>query len=73
MIEHRICWNASSNASFHGASDWEPWDDENATQEDVEKVLSAGGYGLPLGLSLALEYSGFDWYAEIREIDSDAV
>jgi hypothetical protein len=67
MIEHRICWNAISNVTFQGSTEWEPWDEEDATLADVESALNDGKVSLPLGLELALEASGFDWWAEIRE------
>jgi FKBP-type peptidyl-prolyl cis-trans isomerase 2 len=66
MIEFRVCWNASSNISFNGETDWiEELDDTSA--EDLEASLSAGAGGISAGLELALEGSGFDWWVEIRE------
>ena len=66
MIEYRIGWSASSNASFRGLSDWEPWDDEDAMGEDVELALSKAS-AIPEGLEMALEYCGFEWWVETRE------
>jgi hypothetical protein len=63
MSEHRICWSASSNASFRGATDWEPWEEDG----DPADVLSGGSVSLPIGLEIALEACGFDWWVETRE------
>lgn len=72
MIEYRICWSASSNISFRGHDDWNPWDDEDATEDEVQEALSTveGGkfLAIPPGLEMALEGSGFDWSAETREV-----
>lgn len=60
-MEYRICWSASSNASFEGATDWE------IAEGDPEAELSKGGWGdMPEGLAIALEASGFDWWVETR-------
>lgn len=67
MIRYRICWNASSNISFEGATDWWDWDDEGATGDDVEDALTSGCGLLSQGLGIALEASGFDWWVESRE------
>lgn len=74
MIEFRVCWNASSNISFNGQSDWEPWDedDDEATEKEVERDVSEktidglSGFQVPWGMSIALEASGFDWWVETR-------
>jgi hypothetical protein len=69
-IEYRICWAASSNARFRGHDDWNPWDDEDATGDEVEDALSStrnGHMNLPDGLEMALEGSGFEWWVETRE------
>jgi hypothetical protein len=67
MIEYRVCWSASSNITFRGATEWEPWEDEDATVKDVEDALYLGGGGAIEGLSMALEASGFEWWVETRE------
>jgi hypothetical protein len=65
QLEYRIGWNASSNASFRGASDWTPAN-EGETRADIENALYAGSQDCE-GLGMALEYSGFDWWVETRE------
>lgn len=73
-IEYRVCWSASSNISFHGKSDWQPWeDDDEATGDEVERWVSEKsmdghiGFQVPEGLETALEASGFEWNVETRE------
>jgi len=66
MIEYRVCWNASSNASFRGASDWESWQDEDATHGEVIDALEVGAFKVPAGLEMALDQSGFEWFVETR-------
>lgn len=66
-IEFRLCWSASSNISFNGAADWEPWGDEDATAKEVEDALYAGRTTCE-GLGAALEASGFEWWVETREV-----
>lgn len=66
-IEYRVCWSASSNASFRGATDWREWDDDEATKDDIEDVLTGGATRLSDGLEEALEASGFDWWVETRD------
>jgi hypothetical protein len=76
MIEFRVCWSASSNISFHGESDWEPWDDDEATEKEVERWVSEKsmdghiGFQVPWGLDTALDVSGFDWWVETREAEA---
>lgn len=69
MIEYRICWDASSNASFSGSTDWEPWEDDG-NPDDVLNDLEMPdlGYNAPPGLEIALEASGFEWYVDTREV-----
>lgn len=64
-IEFRICWNASSNASFHGQTDWQPWDGDETTTDDIWEALASGG-NVSDGLEMALEGSGFEWWVETR-------
>ncbi len=76
-IEYRVCWSASSNISFHGATDWQTWEqfyeeDEPAptlktVEESFDGPLDGGHVALPFGLEQALEASGFDWHVETRE------
>lgn len=66
MIEYRICWNASSNVSFKGHTDWDEWAGFEETMEEVEDSLSGGTVDCH-GLSEALEASGFEWWVETRE------
>lgn len=65
-VEYRVCWSASSNITFHGASDWEAWDDEDATAREVEDALYGGAMHCE-GLSQVIEASGLDWHVETRE------
>lgn len=67
-FEYRVCWNASSNIIFEGASDWEEWHDNEDTVEDIQNELELGNQ-LCDGLELALSFSGFEWWVETREIE----
>lgn len=70
-VEYRIRYSASSNASFHNErAEWVPWDDEDATPEEVEDLLHHPPAVLPMGLEEALEASGFEWSVEVREMSS---
>jgi hypothetical protein len=67
-IEFRITWRASSNITFHGATEWEPWwgdpdDDHDAIEEELIKGEVSEGQ------RLALEGSGFEWNVETRSLD----
>jgi hypothetical protein len=66
MLEYRITWSASSNISFYGHGDWREWDDDEASQEDIENALNRGKMTID-GLEEALNESGFEWGIEIRE------
>lgn len=73
-MEYRIYWNASSNISFHGATDWQEWENEDETDEEIQDVMhNKSDYGsidaannFPTGLEIALEASGFEWWVETR-------
>ena len=67
--EYRICWNASSNSSFHGATDWTKWEGPRGDGDaEIIEALSSGSGVICDGLSDALETSGFDWWVETREL-----
>ena len=77
MIEWRVCWNASSNASFHGQTDWEAWDGPEDNQEDVRdavEIKTFDGRKVPglnsMAFESVLEASGFEWYVETREVSA---
>lgn len=65
MLEYRIHWNASSNISFSGRTDWQEWNEEDVTANDVEDELYIGAVDC-IGLSEALDASGFNWWVEVR-------
>lgn len=65
MIEYRIGWSASSNASFEGASEWMKWDGDEKTVAEVEEAINASRERSP-GLEAAIEWSGFEWWSEVR-------
>jgi hypothetical protein len=69
-ILYRICWSASSNITFHSATDWDEWDEPDMSAEDVEERLCAVTGAIPLGLEEALEASGFEWWVETKAADS---
>lgn len=64
-VEYRVRWAASSNASFQGATDWLPWEEEGDPDSGLEGVATR--LVLPDGLEMALEASGFEWWVETRE------
>lgn len=68
MIEYRLCWNASTNISFEGASDWAEWGGFEETEEEVQNAASSvtGTMNIPQGLEEVLEASGFEWWVETR-------
>ena len=68
-LEYRICWSASSNVTFHGHSEWEEWDDDEATEDDIYTALENGG--ISDGLEMALIYSGFEWSIEVRTVTDE--
>lgn len=70
MIEYRIGWAASSNASFEGTSDWMEWGGHEETVAEVEEALNASA-GLSPGLEAALDLCGFEWWSEVRVVASD--
>lgn len=67
MIETRICWSASTNISFRGSTEWEPWD---GGAEDFEDFMTKGQHNICEGLALALEGSGFEWWTEVRDVNT---
>lgn len=70
QLEYRISWSASSNISFRGSTDWNPWGGFEETAEEVEDALYRSDgrpMALPVGLEEALEQSGFDWWVEVRK------
>lgn len=78
-VEYRICWSASSNATFHGHSDWTSWyeitGNEDVPADEIERTLNEECSGSPTGLipdalAEAIEVSGFEWYVETREMQS---
>lgn len=69
-LEYRVCWSASSNIGFKGASDWEKAFDEDITADELEDDLGealGGRTSIPESLEIALEASGFEWWVETRE------
>lgn len=67
MTEYRICWNAGSNISFHGHTDWEEWLDDGDPEDILgEREMKDLPLNMPPGLEMALEASGFDWWIETR-------
>jgi hypothetical protein len=64
-MEYRLCWNASSNISFSGSTDWEEVEDPDISAGEFENTLTDGGCACE-GLSMVLEASGFDWWVETR-------
>jgi hypothetical protein len=71
MTEYRICWNASSNIGFRGATDWEPWEEGDNPEEVLYESEIQVPINLPPGLEIALEASGFEWHVESRENEAD--
>lgn len=66
-MEYRICWSATSNISFHGSTDWEPWGGDETTDGEIQDSLVAGSTQLSEGLGIAIEASGFEWWVETRK------
>jgi hypothetical protein len=50
LMDYRLSWNASSNISFRGRTDWQEWDGDETTEEAVYEVLERGS-DIPEGLS----------------------
>ena len=69
-FEYRLGWTASSNASFRGETDWEPWGGFEETADDVERAMTDGSGGISDGLSETLDACGFEWWCEVREARS---
>lgn len=70
MIEYRVCWSASSNITFHGATEWEAWEDEDATANQIAEEMEAGSGGAPRLLAEVLEEAGLEYWLETRETES---
>lgn len=68
-FEYAVGWSASSNASFQSPRDpdWQEWQGSEETIEEVEAAIHEGQGSLCLGLEQALDFSGFEWWAEVRE------
>jgi hypothetical protein len=66
MLQYRITWSAWSNISFTGHGEWQDWDDEDATADDIDKAMNKGKLTID-GLEEALDKSGFEWRVETRE------
>lgn len=66
-VEYRICWTASSNISFRGATPWRDGADWGEDAEEIEDALDSLTGDLPEGLQMALDASGFEWRVETRE------
>lgn len=64
MTEYRVGWDSSS-INFKGHSDWQEWDDPDASIDEIEDALS-GLNRLCDGLEFAIEASGFNWWVETR-------
>jgi hypothetical protein len=64
-LQYRVCWAASTNASFGDEGEWH---DANPgeTVEEIEDALSTGGRTSD-GFETALSESGFEWWAETRK------
>ena len=70
-FEVRLSWNASSNVSFRGRTDWEEWGGFEETEDEIYKALEGDGAEIPDGLSQVLDACGFAWGVEVREVASD--
>lgn len=68
-VEYRVCWTASSNISFRGATPWRDGADWGEDAEEIEDALSGGALAIE-GLEIALDASGFEWTVETRETNS---
>lgn len=66
-MRYRVAWSASSNISFHGSSDWEDWDDPEATSSEIEEALTESKGGIADGFDLVLDASGFEWWVEVED------
>lgn len=66
-FEWRICWSASSNITFKGQTDWEPWDDDEETVDEVESALCVGSRSSIVDDAFC-NSSGVEYYPEVREI-----
>lgn len=70
-FEYQIGWAASSNASFFSRSEeWVEWEGDEETAEAVEEALLAGQGSLSIGLEMAIDASGFEWWVKVREAGS---
>lgn len=68
-FEWRVVWSASSNIGFNGSSEWEPWEDDADSIEEVQNALehrSPGG-APSIAEETFWEQAGLEYYAEVRE------
>jgi hypothetical protein len=72
-FEYRVCWNADSNISFEGSTEWCEHGGFEESAEDVERSLSevTGTTNIPQALDEALEASGFGYWVEVRVMGDD--
>lgn len=68
-FEWQVCWNASTNISFEGKSDWEEYGAEADTVKEVEDDLMKGGF-ISDAFERVFQASGFEWWLEVREADN---
>ncbi len=71
-LEFRVCWRLEAVAIAHSATDWQAWEDEHATHDEINAALTADHSTGPLaeGFEQALENSGFGWWVETRPAGS---
>jgi hypothetical protein len=71
-VRYRVGWSASSNVTFSGHSDWEDWEDPDATADEIRAALTKSEGHIADGFELALEASGYEWRVDVEDGSADA-
>ena len=71
-FEYRVCWSASSNINFRGATEWQEWwGIDEQTPAEVESTLCDFTGTSPPALDEMIDASGLDWHVEVRRQEKD--
>lgn len=68
-FEWRVGWEASTNASFEGYGEWEPFEGDGTTEDEVMNAIESSSGRISEGLAQAIEHSGFGYHVQVRKIE----
>ncbi len=67
-FEYRVGWEATTNASFSGQSDWAEFEGEAESEEEVQTLLERSSGAISDAMEDVFNWSGFGWWLEVREV-----